>query len=380
MRRSSFLSSLLVFSGALAAQLVVVALPRQAAAQTSASDTARVTQLFKNGKAAFGRNDMAEAERLFAEAFALRKSSDIAANLGQSELEQQKYRSAAEHFQWALINLLPSASDAQRRAVENGLARARAEVGVLRLEIKPEGSDVLVGEQNLGKTPINGDVHVDPGEVIISVRHDGFTALDKRVMVGKGTEQAVEIALVPKADDSPSRPPTAAAQAQPSPAPAPPSASPDQATSSKSLVPAFVATGVAVAGGVLGLVFTVNAGSKETDADHLRDELNAQGGCGDGGSAPSEQCSALTSQRKSVDSSRNIAVGAFVVGGVAALAAGYLYWDALAHPGSAHSAACSRSPRQQRRAVALTPSVEMGRSTAGSRAPDAFRLTLSGSF
>ena len=77
---------------------------------------------------------MAEAERLFAEALAMRKSSDIAANLAQSELEQQKFRKAAEHFSWALANLLPSASDAQRKAVETGLARSRTEVAVLRLD------------------------------------------------------------------------------------------------------------------------------------------------------------------------------------------------------------------------------------------------------
>src|SRR5215217_2034126 len=113
MLRSSF--SRLLLSIAVSAP-VMTAPP--ARAQTSATETAKVTQLFKSGKAAFGKGDMAEAERLFAEAFALRKSSDIAANLGQAELEQQKYRAAAEHFQWALVNLLPSASDAQRKAVE----------------------------------------------------------------------------------------------------------------------------------------------------------------------------------------------------------------------------------------------------------------------
>ncbi len=375
MRRSSFLPSVFAFSVALSAvQLGLLAAPRDAGAQTSASDTARVTQLFKGGKAAFARNDMAEAERLFAEAFSLRKSSDIAANLGQSELEQQKYRPAAEHFQWALVNLLPSASDAQRRAVENGLARARAEVAVLRLDVKPDGSDVLVGEQNLGKTPINGDVYVEPGEVIISVKHDGFTSLDKRMVVGKGTEQADEIALLPKTEEAPSR----AAPVAPSPpndagagASAPGT---DRPTGHKSLVPAFVATGVAVAGGVVGLIFTVNAGSKSSDADRLRDDLNALGGCGENGTAPADQCKDLSEQRKSVDSSRNIAIGAFVVGGVAALTAGYFYWDALAHHGGTSTAA--RTPRS-RRTLAFTPSVDMAR---GSRTPDAFKLTLSGTF
>jgi hypothetical protein len=361
-------------------QLALLAAPQAALAQTSASDTARVTQLFKNGKAAFSRNDMAEAERLFAEAFSLRRSSDIAANLGQSELEQQKFRAAAEHFQWALVNLLPSASDAQRRAVENGLARARAEVGVLRLDIKPEGSDVLVGEQNLGKTPIASDVYVDPGEVIISVKREGFVALDKRLMVGKGTEQAVEIALVPKADEASGGAPTAAAVAATDPNASSPAASgsADRATESKSLVPAFVATGVAVAGGVVGLVFTVSASSKESDADKLRDELNTLGGCGENAGAPAEQCADLNDQRKSVDSSRNVAIGAFVVGGVAAIAAGYFYWDALAH--GSNSAANTR-PLRQKPSVALTPSIELGRaSSEGRRTPESFRLTLSGTF
>lgn len=380
MRRSSLFSSFLACAALSAAPLVVLA-PAEARAQTSASETARVTQLFKSGKAAFARNDMAEAERLFAEAFALRKSADIAANLGQSELEQQKYRPAAEHFHWALVNLLPSATDAQRRAVENGLARARAEVGVLRLDIQPEGSDVLVGEQHLGRTPIHGDVFVDPGEVIVSVKHDGYSSIDKRVIVGRGTEQAVEIALLPNADNSAASAPEPPTEHQTSAAAASTSGS-DQARSRKSLAPALIATGVAIAGGAVGLVFTVSANNKESDADQLRDDLNLLGGCGAGGSAPAGDCAELSDQRKSVDSSRNIAIGAFVVGGVAALTAGYFYWDALAHRGTSDSARSRLRPHRNRSlaSVALTPSLEMGRSASGNRAPDAFKLTLSGKF
>jgi hypothetical protein len=365
---------MLIFSVVLGTtELGLLAASGPAMAQTSASETAHVTQLFKSGKAAFSRNEMAEAERLFAEAFALRKSADIAANLGQSELEQQKYRAAAEHFQWALVNLLPSASDAQRRAVESGLARSRAEVGVLRLDIRPEGSDVLVGEQNLGKKPLTNDVYVDPGEVIVSVKHEGFVALDKRVLVGKGTEQAVEITLVPKDDEKPREvvAPAIGSGIDPS---SRSSTSIDHPASKKSLVPAIVATGVAVAGTVVGLVFMLDAGSKEDDADELRDVLNDQGGCGKEGTAPSSKCSALGDQRKSVDRSRNIAIGAFVVGGVAAITAGYFYWDALAHRGR------STARVLRKRALALTPSVDLGRASAQHRAAESFKLTLSGTF
>lgn len=350
-----------------------------ARAQTSATETAKVTQLFKNGKAAFGKGDMAEAERLFAEAFALRKSSDIAANLGQAELEQQKYRAAAEHFQWALANLLPSASDAQRRAVETGLAKSRAEVATLRLDIKPEGADVLVGELNVGRAPIASGVYVDPGEVIVAVKREGFIAIDKRVMVAKGTEQAVEITLVPKDDSATS---AAAAPARvdsglKTDVTTTTGADSLAGTSRKSLVPAYVATGVAVAGGVTGLVLLLSANSKSNEADDIRDDLQTQGGCGDGGTAPASSCADLVDRRKSIDTTRNIEIGAFVVGGVAALVAGYFYWDALSHRSSVDRAASARlAPR-----FAITPKVDLSRAASHEGgALQSVKLGLSGTF
>lgn len=358
------------------ASLAVVGVVAPAAhAQTTATETARVTQLFKNGKAAFAKGDMAEAERLFGEAFAIRKSSDIAANLGQSELEQQKFRKAAEHFQWALANLLPSATDAQRKAVETGLARSRAEVAVLRLDIKPEGSDVLVGDQSVGKSPVAGGVYVDAGEVILSVKHDGFVAVDKRVMVAKGTEQTIEVTLMPRDEAAPA-PAKAATQVdsgleRPTPAAAPGDA---PASEPKSLVPAFVATGVAVAGGVVGLVFTLGANSKEDEADQRVVELGGSGACGPMPSASAADCADLKSQRDSVDSSRNIALGAFIVGGAAALAAGYFYWDALSHRES-------KSARGSRPLLGLTPRVDFGHANGkAAAAPDLVKLSLSGTF
>jgi hypothetical protein len=352
---------------------VVTTLP--ARAQTSATETAKVTQLFKSGKAAFGKGDMAEAERYFADAFALRKSSDIAANLAQAELEQQKYRAAAEHFQWALANLLPSASDAQRKAVEAGLSKSRAEVATLRLEIKPEGSDVLVGELNVGKAPLASGVYVDPGEVIVSVKHEGFIAIDKRVMVSKGTEQAVEIALVPKDDATPIAASAPVDSGLKSDVSASNGADSSPRSAHKSLAPAYAATGVAVAGGVTGLVLLLSANSKADDADRIRDDLQNQGGCGDGGTAPAASCADLIDRREGIDTTRKIEVGAFVVGGVAALVAGYFYWDALSHRSGASARQASPSP------FAITPRVDLSRAAShDGGALQSVKLGLSGTF
>jgi tetratricopeptide (TPR) repeat protein len=366
MRRKRSFSKLLVLGVALGT--CTLAAPTGALGQTTASETARVTELFKSGKAAFAKGDMPEAERLFAEALALRKSSDIAANLAQSELEQQKYRKAAEHFSWALSNLLPSATDAQRKAVETGLSRARTEVAVLRLDIKPDGSDVLVGADSVARSPVPNSVFVDPGEVIISVKHDGFVSVDKRVVVGKGTEQAIEITLSPKTDAPPVAAPVVDSGLRTS------GPGPDHDSKPKSLAPAFVATGVAVAGGVVGLVFTLKANSKSEDASDSLGLVLAKGGCNDGG-APAADCAELKSQLESKDSATNIAVGAFVVGGVAALAAGYFYWDALRHRRVGTS-----MPRRRTILASLAPSLDIGRSRANDGAVESIKLSLSGNF
>jgi hypothetical protein len=123
------------------------------------------------------------------------------------------------------------------------------------------------------------------------------------------------------------------------------------------------------------LVFTLSANSKADDADKLRDQLNDLGGCSQDGTAPANDCKDLNDQRKSVDSSRNIAIGAFVVGGVAAVAAGYFYWDALAH-GSSRSAKSTPT----RPAVAVTPSFDVKRNSDEHPSLGAFKLTVSGTF
>jgi hypothetical protein len=141
----------------------------------------------------------------------------------------------------------------------------------------------------------------------------------------------------------------------------------------KSLVPAFVATGAVVAGGVVGLAFTLRANSRSEEASTLRGDVLALGGCN--GGAPAADCTALKSKLESKDSATNIAVGAFVVGGVAALAAGYFYWDALRHRSAGASA-------QRRRTIgaSLVPSLDIGRARANGAAVESIKLSLSGKF
>src|SRR5687768_5983009 len=66
----------------------------------------RANNLFKKGKQAYEEGKDQESYRLLREAWSLRKSSVIAANLALIETELGKYRDAAEHYSFALKNLL----------------------------------------------------------------------------------------------------------------------------------------------------------------------------------------------------------------------------------------------------------------------------------
>ena len=95
MIRSQFLAPLLT---ACALQL---ALPTTATAQTtqaSADETARARELFRQGAAAMKDGKFQDARKALLQVWTLRHSYDVAAVLGQAELELKAYRDAAEHL------------------------------------------------------------------------------------------------------------------------------------------------------------------------------------------------------------------------------------------------------------------------------------------
>src|ERR1041384_3825181 len=87
---------------ACACLLLATSLASNALAQGDTPDSDRANQLFKKGKVAFNAGKYNDALRIYSEAWSLKQSPDIAANLAQTESELGKHRDAAEHFSYAL--------------------------------------------------------------------------------------------------------------------------------------------------------------------------------------------------------------------------------------------------------------------------------------
>jgi hypothetical protein len=290
-----------------------------AAHADAAADSERANLLFKKGKVAFNAGKYNDALRIYTEAWGLKKSPDIAANLAQAESELGKHRDAAEHFAFALAHILPSSTDEQKLALAEGLEVEKKEIGSLRVTLEPADSALTIDDVPV-IVPVDGNVYVDPGEHHASVTHEGYDSHQETLNVSKGAAQVLWIKL----QQTGATP--AAAAPEPS-APVTDTAPPPIDTNSgRSIVPAVIGGGLVVAGAAVGVAFLLSGNSSQKDADALHDrhpELNA---CG-AGTPFADDCAALHAKNSDVDSARTLEMVGFSVAGAAAIGTAiYLLW------------------------------------------------------
>ena len=326
---------------ACACLLIATGLVARAHAQGE-SDSDRANLLFKKGKVAFNAGKYNDALRIYGEAWSLKQSPDIAANLAQTESELGKHRDAAEHFAFALGHLLPSSTDEQQQALAEGLAQEKKEIGTLRVTLEPTDARLSVDEAPVS-VPASGDIFVEPGEHTVAVTREGYEANQQTVRVSKGASQVLWIKLTPLGT------------------PGGTAADPAHQTGNtevtlppvhshrRSVVPAVIGGGLAVAGAAVGVVFLVSANSDQKDADQLRASLPGGSACG-AGTPYTEECAALRDKNSDIDRKRTIEIVGFSVAGAAAVGTvTYLLWP-HSHSSSRGSLPASLSPT-----VAVTP-------------------------
>jgi hypothetical protein len=220
-RRAVVLASLL----AIAAPPIRAALAADPAQPTDAPAPNEADRLFAEGVEARKAGKLAEAEVLFLKAWALKKTWDIAANLGLVEFKLGKLAEGARHVTFAIANLPPTESDATRESLSAALAAARPDIGEVRIACDVDGAEVRVGGKLEGTTPLPASLFAAPGQLVIEIRKDGYEPGRKAIEVKKGSVEDVTVTLTRRG-----------------PPPGP------------SRLPAYVAFGVGGAGLVLGAI------------------------------------------------------------------------------------------------------------------------------
>jgi hypothetical protein len=298
----------LLLSALMVPALAGVASPAQAGpppvfivSDQKASD--RADELVTRGLVLGNKDRYAEAEPLMREAWGLKHSYDIAANLGIVEVNLKKWRDAAEHLKAALKTFPVNGKPEHKKLIEATLTTALGQVAALTIEVTPDKADVFVDGKSVGTAPVAEVVFVEPGVHRVEARLGGYEDGSATVQVGKGSAQAVRVALVQ----------TPAPRVPPTPAPAAGFRPPMW----------LLATGgaLAVVGLAAGGALTAVANGKASDAASLDTKLGSSVSvCTASTASTSANCSALHDAVAGKGTFSNAAAAGFVTGGVFALA------------------------------------------------------------
>jgi hypothetical protein len=285
----------------------------------AATDPNRPRTLYRQAEAAFTAGRFDEARKLLLEAWGIRRTYDVAAALGQAELELKMYRDAAEHLDFAVQNFAPMESEGVLNGTKNDLRAAKSEVVEARITVNEPHATVTANGRVLGESPLAASVFLDPGSYDFEATVGQGRKVTKRVVLQKGGTYDVALVI-----------PQIVAPATGLEAAAPPAS--DATSDRGTWIPTYVAGGLAVVALGVGTGFAVDALSAKSSGE---DRLNAaramygsEDACAAGNGAGSALCNDVKDSQDRRHSSNTAATASFVVGGVLAAASigSYFLW------------------------------------------------------
>jgi hypothetical protein len=304
----------------------------------NAADEKRAMTLAAEAKAALAAGKTQDALRGFRDAWAVARTAAIAANLATIEASFGLHRDAVEHFEFALQHLPQNATNAQKRAVAAAFEAEVAQVTTVRIRSVPAVISI-----SIDGVPVAGDmpadkVYLEPGRHEVRAEAPGYQAATRTIDEIAGSTVPIEFNLdAINVAAAPATPPElipAAVQIEPL---------PPESSERRSRVPLFIGGGLVLASAAVGTVLLVQSNHSFDDAAARHDALPPGNSCGNG-TPFVEQCQALKDAYDTAYRERNFAIGAFVVGGIAAIGtATYWLWP-RARPRGAPVADASVAP------------------------------------
>lgn len=157
------------------------------AASESEAERAELSErLLQQGREAFEGKQYQEAHERLSQAYDLHQSYRTACALGQVELELEMYRDAAEHLD-VCISRYPAEDPQQaRERVLEGLHTTRQHVAVFEPTVNLVGATLLINGVEVGTTPLDVDLFVQPGLRRVTVRKPGFQDVSEELFFAAG--------------------------------------------------------------------------------------------------------------------------------------------------------------------------------------------------
>lgn len=182
-------------SACAAALLLLAAAP--AHAQPSDADRAEARRQFELGVAALERQSYPEALVAFQQSQALNPRPSVLFNIAMCQRELFDYPAAID----TLVRYLEQAGadEPERRRAE---ARAQiteleTRVGVVVLNVRPDGARVLIDGREYGVTPLAVPLRLGPGPHVLELRREGYADLRRELVLAAGGRVELDTELVP---------------------------------------------------------------------------------------------------------------------------------------------------------------------------------------
>jgi len=234
--------------------------PAAGAAAPAKSDLAAAKKHYADGEKKYKAGDYAGALADFKEANEIKSTPHAERYLGLCEDNLGHYEAAADWYDKFLAHV-PDKLATEGDEVRKREGEIKAMPGKVHVDSTPAGGTVTIDDKpQSGPTPL--DVELPPGTHVVKVTAPGRLPGSKPVDVAFASTQSVSLELEP--EPPPSAPPPVAAV--PPVVPAAPS-TPAPPPEPRSLVPAFVTGGLAVAAAGVGTVFGIIALGNKSDFD-----------------------------------------------------------------------------------------------------------------
>jgi hypothetical protein len=238
--------------------------PTDKSPATAAADIAAAKKHYAEGEKKLKAEDFEGALVEFQAANDIKSAPQSERNIGICEDNLGHFPSAVEWYEKFLAHV-PDKLAAQGDEIKKRVAVIQAMPGKVHVDSNPPGAAVTIdGKPQAGVTPIETDL--PPGSHELKLTEAGRLPGGKTIDVAFATPLTVSIDLDPEPPPPPPPPPPVAV-APPAPAPAPVPVPPATPTEQRSVLPAYITGGLAIAAAGVGTVFGVMALNDKSDFD-----------------------------------------------------------------------------------------------------------------
>jgi hypothetical protein len=312
---------------------LAIAQPEPSSSWATEDASAKAKKLMAEGNALYAKRDFDGAHQKFLEAWTIKQHNAIASNLVETEMKLGRYGEAASRLR-SLLSSMPMDDKEERTAFMMQLSECRHHLVALHITVSEDGATVKVDDKEVGKSPLDNEVLVDPGQSSVTAELDGYqSATESTGAAAAGESKSISLALVKTVAPQP---------VEIAPIPAISTSTPTVIEHPHGGIKARTivlvgGTTLAVVGVGLGVVYWRLRANTDSDARGLQANLDAgarqanvssSSACRVGPEVGSTQCAKLQDDASRYDSQTRLMAGMFIGGGIAAASTvvTYLVW------------------------------------------------------